>query len=429
MTRARFARLALANFGAALAVCSSSARADDLRDFAARAREAWTREGAEITAVPSRFIFDDESIDVSLPKAVRTTGPVCTTVGVIGAHGLGIHAHFVRGSTHDDDQVASSAGILEISSCDAAAPDRLVITAVSGRGALEIVVAYSRRPLVSLRSIYPERIGALIPAVPEPGPLGPLPPVAHRADLAEARAKNDGAIIAARQSYASDGEGSGSLQLPLEAGCHRVEIFGDDPRAMGARAARLDVDAELRDADDDTVLARDRSEAPDAHLDTCVGGETMGEVFFAGAVPKSDVVITHSSWPIPNHLPLAWGHEPRARMAAALLLRHAPDLKDEPIFLAQGPAGVTPVPFDVETGACYVAVAAIAHGTPRGLGLRVVAGSEVSADDRGLNDDSGAVAFCARQSDRAKVVVDARGVSLAWALAVYKVSSGGRSDR
>ena len=116
-------------------------------------------------------------------------------------------------------------------------------------------------------------------------------------------------------------------------------------------------------------------------------------------------------------------------MAAALLLRHAPDLEDEPMFLAQGPAGVTPVPFDVQIGACYVAVAAIAHGTPRGLGLRIVAGSEISADDRGLNDDSGAVSFCARQSDRAKVVVDARGVSLAWALAVYKVSSGARSDR
>ncbi|MGH7328829.1 MAG: hypothetical protein ACREJX_10825, partial [Polyangiaceae bacterium] len=349
--------------------------------------------------------------------------------GVVGARGLGIHAHFVRGSMHDDDQVASSAGIVELTSCDSVAPDRLVLTAVSGRGALEIVVAYSRRPLVSLRTIYPERIGALIPAVPEPGPLGPLPPVAHRADLAEARAKNEGASIAARQSYASDGEGSGSLQLPLEAGCHRIEIFGDDPRAMGARVARLDVDAEVRDADDDTVLARDRSEAPDAHLDACIGGETMSEVFFAGAVPKSDVVITHAVWPIPNHLPLAWGHEPRARMAAALLLRHAPNLEDEPVFLAQGPAGVTPVPFDVEAGACYIAVAAIAHGTPRGLCLRVVAGSETSADERGLNDDSGAIAFCARQSDRAKIVVDARGVSLAWALAVYKSSSGARSDR
>lgn len=422
MTKARVVAVALFAF-------ASSARADDLRDVAARAKDAWTREGAEIAAVPSRFVFDDETISVALPKPVRTTGPACTTVGVIGARGLGIHAHFVRGSSHDDDQVASSAGILELTSCDASAPDRLVITAVSGRGAIEIVVAYSRRALVSVRTIYPERIGALIPAVPEPGPLGPIPPVAHRADLAEARAKNEGATAGARKTYASDGEGAGSLQMPLEAGCHRIEVFGDDPRAMGARAVRLDVDAELRDADNDTVLARDRSESPDAHLDACVGGETMSEIFFAGAIPKSDVVLTHAIWPIPAHLPLAWGHEPRARMAAALLLRHAPDLKDEPIFLAQGPAGVTPVPFDVQTGACYVAVAAIAHGTPRGLGLRIVAGSEVSADDRGLNDDSGAVSFCARQSDRAKVVVDARGVSLAWALAVYKVSSGGRSDR
>lgn len=408
---------------------TSSVHAEGLRDVAARAKDTWTRADAEIVETAPRFVFEEETVNVLLPKPVRTTGSYCTTVALVGARGLGFRAHFVRGSVHDDDAVASAAGIAELTSCDSVVPDRVVVTAVSGRGAIEIVTAYSRRALVSVRTIYPERAGALIPSIPEPGPLGPMQPLQKRVEQAEARARNDGAAVGAPLAVPVDGEGSGSFRIPLDPGCHRIELFGAEPKPVNGKILRLDVDAELRDSDDDSVLARDRSELADAHLDACVGGDTLGEVFFAGAAPKSELIVSRAIWTIPEHLPLAWGRETRARMAAALLARRAPKLASEPIFLTQGPAGVTPVPFAVETGACYVAVAAIAHGTPRGLGMRAVAGNETAADDRGLNDDSGALAFCARESDRAKVVVDARGVSLAWALAVYRVAGHAKVDR
>ncbi|MEO8876603.1 MAG: hypothetical protein ABI461_13515, partial [Polyangiaceae bacterium] len=250
-----------------------------------------------------------------------------------------------------------------------------------------------------------------------------------RADLAEARARSDSAGIASRQTFASSIDGSGSVQIQLDPGCHRIEVFGVDPRAGGAKAPRLDVDAELRNADDDAVLARDRTEAADAHLDACVGGDTLAEVYFAGTPPRSEVALTHAIWPIPQHLPRTWGRDPRARMAAALRARHAPPLARDPVVIVQGPAGVTPIPFQIEPGACYLAVAAISHGTPHGLGLRAVTGGQVSSDERGLNDDSGVVAFCARGNSAAQVFVDARGTALSWVLALFQTSRGAWSGK
>jgi len=134
--------------------------------------------------------------------------------------------------------------------------------------------------------------------------------------------------------------------------------------------------------------------------------------------------MTRAVWAIPEHLPRTWGRDARARMAAALRARHTPPLMDDPIRVIQGPAGVTPVAVEIDPGACYVAVAAISHGAPHGLGLRSVAGGQVASDERGLNDDSGAVAFCARGERAARIIVDARGTSLSWVLALFRVSSG-----
>ena len=64
------------------------------------------------------------------------------------------------------------------------------------------------------------------------------------------------------------------MKLDLEPGCHRLEIFAPDVRnAHGPRRRRLDVDAEIRNEDEE-LLARDRTEAPDARLETCVGETT-----------------------------------------------------------------------------------------------------------------------------------------------------------
>ncbi len=411
----------------------------DLRDLGARANDQWKASGAAVAAVPTRFIYDSETIAISLPPLAAQR---CTTVALIGARGLSFHAKFGGATDAQEEEEgppdaakargASVAGLLELSHCDAAKSpnaalnrDRLIITSDAGRGAIEVVVARSKAVLPPLRTIFPERTGGLIPASPEPGILPPLPAQNRRADGAEARAKNEGGTVLPRQSWRAAEDGSGAGEIELDPGCHRLEIFGTDPRtANSARKFRLDIDAELRDADEDVILARDRTEAPDGHLEACVGGTTLGGVAFAGAVPGGNVIVTHSSWAIPSHLPLLWGSGPKAKMAAAILARSVIPPRDEPIFVAQGSAGLTPIVVSVEPGACYLVVVGVAHGNPRGLGVRAIVGSVEASDDRGVNDDSGAVAFCARDHDHARLEVDARGTSIAWGLGLYRVQTG-----
>ena len=82
------------------------------------------------------------------------------------------------------------------------------------------------------------------------------------------------------------------------------------------------------------------------------------------------------------------------------------------------------VPIGVEPGGCYLAVAAVTHGRARGLGLRAVTGGREASDERGVNDESGAVAFCVRDRAHARVEVEARGTALSWGLAVFRIGSG-----
>jgi hypothetical protein len=263
---------------------------------------------------------------------------------------------------------------------------------------------------------------------PDPGPLPPLAPPGRRAEVAEARAHADGARIEQRTAFDSGEDGTGGGEIDLQAGCHRIELFGPEPKtpARGARARfRLDIDAELRDDDDDALLARDRTDSPDARLETCVGGPRLGNLVFVGGPPLAKVTMTHATWPIPDKLPRIWEVETRARMAAALLARHLPPPKEDPVMLAQGPSSLTPLFVPVEAGACYVAVAAIARGTPHGLGLRAIVEGNESVDERGTNDEGGAVAFCARDADHARIEVDARarGTQVVWAFALYRVQT------
>jgi len=205
-----------------------------------------------------------------------------------------------------------------------------------------------------------------------------------------------------------------------------LQLFAMDPRSLrpGARG-RLDLDAEMHDADDERLIARDRSDAPDATLSKCVGQTTRVQVTFAGAMAGSPVLVTHFTWPLPEHLPTLWGADAQARMGHVLLVRHLPALRQDPGLLVQGGYGLTPVPLPLEPGACYVAVATLVKEQARSIGLRVRIGATDAGDDRGIDDDGAAVAFCAGDTSRASAVVEARGMPLlGWGLALYRVQSG-----
>lgn len=420
-------RMTSAVCAAALAIAGSERVADaQLHASIDRLAETWRGVGASVVVDRTRFLNDDETIVVALPDLPDGD---CTTVVLLGARGLGFHARIADGvAEHGDEpnaRVPSEAGALSIERCGEAMPHRFLVTSDSGRGALETIVARSAKPLQSMRSVLPERTGAAMVNAPNPGVLPPLPIPEKRADAAEARARRDGATVSTRETWPAGADGSGSAEETLDPGCHTLQLYAVDPRAASRSPhAKLDLDAEMRDASGNRILARDRTDAPDARLDLCVGDVTKVGVAFAGSPAGAPVLVAHFAWPLPEPLPAIWGNEARARMAHVLFTRHVRLLLREPILLAQGGSGTTPVPLSVEPGACYLALVSIVQGATRSVGLRVHVGARDAFDDRGIDENGAVVAFCAGDRTGALAEVEARGTPLlGWGMALYRVGA------
>lgn len=398
----------------------------DVRETAARVPEAWRAAGATVVALPSRFVYEDETVLVTLPPVEAP----CWTVGIVGARGMSFHVR-VGGGAHDDplddaiERASSVAGIVDLARCGGKLPGALRVTSDAGRGAIEVVVAASAAPLPALRTILPERTGGLPPPLIEPGNLPPLPPPQRRADAVEARARMDGAQVFPRDTWSAGADGTGGATLELAPGCHRIELLPSDLRDPSHRRPRLDLDAELREAGTDAVIARDRSDAVDARLEACVGAKKIVRALFAGAAPRAQVVVSRAYWSLPTKLPSLWGPDAVARLAQALHARRAQPPPDAPVFLAHVASGTTPLVVPVEPGACYLAMVVVSVGSARSLSLRARVSGHESADERGHADDVALAAFCAGGSRRALLEVEARGIGLAAGLALFR--TGGRA--
>lgn len=420
------ARAALSCAVATMAVLYPGIGRAQLHEGVERIAEGWRAVGATVSVERTRFLTDDNDdqrpIIVVLPEMPDGE---CTTVVLLGARGLGFHVRLSRSDDVDEKRLPSVAGALTIERCGDVPPRQLVVASDSGRGAIETVVARSSKPLPSLRSVLPERSGGALMPMSEPGALPALPSPEKRAEIAETRAKRDGATIATRESWLAGIDGAGHGEQTLPPGCHTLALFARDPRATRAtRRGKLDLDAEMRDADE-RVLARDRTDAPDAQLATCVGESTHVGVAFVGSPPTAPVLVAHFAWPLPDHLPVVWGAEMRGRMAHVLMARHVASLPRAPVMVAQGVSGVTPVPLLIEPGSCYLAVTTRVKEAARAIGLRIHIGSTDAFDDRGIDGDGAAVAFCAGDRTRALAEVEARGTPLlGWGFALYRLQSG-----
>ncbi len=409
-----------------VAACMAApARADlpNLANLAGRVAEGYQAGGGRVVTLPARFLYEDETVPVRVPPAQQAR---CVTVALVAARGLSFHVH-AGAENDDDDQVtgrtSSVAGALELASCDGRGFGRLRIKSDAGRGALEVVVAYSDKPMPALRSLLPERVGGPVPPAIDPGALPPAVSPEKRAESLEARTRDAGGTVLPRGAAVSNGEGAGIVRVTLEPGCHRIGFFSTAV-VEGKRKVRLDVDADLRDEQDDTVLARDRGEASDAHLDACVGARTVALASWSGAAPGASILVARGYWPLPEKLPRVWGPAARARMASALRAHGLRGPRETPVALYEGVAGETLLGVPLEAGACFVGVVAVTRGTPHGMMLRAEVGGRVSADDRGTSAGAALVAFCTRDHALAHVTVDARGASLAWGLALYRVARG-----
>ena len=355
-------KAALAGF---LLVVPGLARAD-LRDLSAALMQKHKDAGGTATSLPTRFVYDGESFMVIVPAPPAAKR--CTSVALIGARGLSFHVTI--GDSDDAAKVSSAAGALEVVSCDGPAIDRLRVVSDAGRGALEFVVSFSDAPLPSLRDVLPERAQGASSSSGEAGPLPALAPANKRAEASELRARRDGASTVVRATLTAGHDGAGTGRVDVDAGCHRFDLAASEAK----KRARVDLDAEITNAKDDALLARDRGDAADARLDLCVGVPTALRLEFVGASPDEPIFVAHASWPLPSSFGREWSSETRARMTGAFVAHHVSSPLDHPVLVTLGGAGSTRVFATVEPGACYVAAVALSHGTVRSMRLRARVG-------------------------------------------------------
>src|ERR1019366_1326846 len=128
----------------------------------------------------------------------------------------------------------------------------------------------------------------------------------------------------------------------------------------------------------------------------------------------------------PARWPGRGGGGARGRGARVPRGGRAPSPLREPILLAEGGSGTTPVPLSIEPGGCYLALVSVVQGASRAVNLRVRVGMRDAFDDRGVDENGAVVAFCAGSRTSAFAEIEARGTPLlGWGLALYRLRSAG----
>jgi hypothetical protein len=310
--------------------------------------------------------------------------------------------------------------------CGEPPEERFALESETGRGAVEMVVARSQGPLASLQDVLPERSAAISAPGSQEGTPPDLPNAGARASLAEARARLEGGSPPSYVLSWANSDGAGDASFALVPGCHRIELFPPSPpRRFGVRQRRLDLDAEMRNATDGSLLARDAGDAPDARLEQCVGEATPVTVAYVGSPVGGRVIIAHTRWRLPEHIPTLWGSTAVGRVAQLLRAHHVVSLAANATWIGQGGWGTSSIAIPVEPGACYLVVAPEVHGVARSMGLSILSGDASAFDDRGRAGVGAIASFCAGGRSLAHVQVSARGSrAVAWGLAVFRVSSG-----
>lgn len=442
----RLPRALLAAIASPLLCVAAPARADLTAD-AERLVEKWSaKAGTTVERRPTLFLEQGRATPVRLSDPAKPSSAkpaACATVVLLAPRTSDV-AFLTDGTAasvapppqalplghptvprDETGVIRSRGGIATLSRCgkeQAAHPleaERLLVQSISPRTAVEVLVVRSPAPIEPADSLLPERaIGPSAPRGDTGRPLDPGP-IADRLARVDKRSREAGADRVARVTMRASANGGGTFVARLGEGCHTLDILADVP-ASPQRGT--DVDAEARVGEAGRLLGRDRGEAPDAHLELCLGESTEVEVAFMGASGAVEVSLVDARWPLPPGIPSEWGPEARGDIAAALRRRHAPQLPPEPIATVMGVQGETYVPFAVEPGQCYLAVAAFIRGEARSLRLAVEIGDRAPRDEIADRAEATVVAFCATTEDRAALRVGARGAQPWWLGLVWRVS-------
>jgi len=415
-------------FGLAIALTFLGARRAeaDLGSDAEELVRRWTATGHKTIRLSPIFLEHGRPRAVRVPEAaLDNQTSSCTTIAfltgrstdfVVRIDPLATPKHHGAGGHLE----RSIAGAVLLSQCGAArdAFIRLAIELRVARSAVETVIAIGDSPAIPIAEALPERASGPVAPLADPGPRFPLDPLAVRAKHAEQRVKNAGPTSVHTQVFSAEPDGTGREVVRLEEGCHRVELFAE---LLGR--SPIDLDAELREAASERLLARDRSDASDVRLDFCAGSSSAADLLFAGAPGPVPVLLMDSLFALPKGVPTIWGARARGGLSAALWRRRMPPVESDPIDQRLGVAGLTSMAIPIEPGSCYAMAIAAIRGDPRSLTLSARVDTRVTFDSSAGVLDGAAIAFCSQGAEKAYVETEVRGAAVAWVLAMWPLGS------
>jgi len=409
---------------AALTVLAARGARADLGADAEELVRRWAATGQKTVRLAPVFLEHGRPRAVRVPEAaIASGGPNCTTIAfltgrstdfVVRIDPLASPKHHGTGGHLE----RSIAGSVLLSQCGTARDAflRLAIELRVARSAVETVVAIGKSPALPIAEALPERASGPVAPLADPGPRSALVPLAVRARHAEQRVRNTGPASTHTQVFAAEPDGTGREVVRLEEGCHRIELFSE---LLGK--SPIDLDAELREAASERLMARDRSDASDVRLDFCSGTTTAADLLFAGAPGPVPVLLMDSLYALPKGVPTIWGARARAGLAAALWRRKMPPVDSDPIAQRLGVAGLTSMAIPIEPGHCYTMAIAAMRGDPRSLTLSARVDTRVTFDSSAGVLDGSALAFCSSGAEKAYVEAEVRGSAVAWVLAVWQL--------
>jgi hypothetical protein len=307
--------------------------------------------------------------------------------------------------------VASSAGALQLTRCG---KDRVSLVEVrvemrSPRALLYSWAAVGNQPPPALPTVLPERDAGASALALNPGPAPERDPLATRLQRFEAAARGSGASAVESLRVPS----VGLARVTLEPGCHRWLASAEDP----SPAASLLV----TEADDQSPLRIEPEDSGDLRYELCTlrTRKLTLALDAGGADLEKTLVVAH--YGLPGGLPERFGPELGERLLQALGGSAAPRKLGTLVFASLGAQGLTPLPRTLLPGTCYVAALVTIHGSAQTLSLGARAGAlnvEASVNDARAGTHVG---FCTDKDALAQLEVEARGLGVAWLVAIFQL--------
>jgi hypothetical protein len=411
----------------------SVARAE-LPEDAARLVRALGVQGIAAAALEPLYAFRGEPSARSLPARTAKSPRCRSVIGLADrqirfAMGWGAgdtaagaaDASPLGGFGGDAATVESSLGVAVLHDCDREGDrDSVHVAMIAPRAAVELVVAWHDGPLAPLGVLLPER--RLAPAAASDGSTASAPPTELKARVAsaEGQARLEGATMAVRVPFQAEARGHGAIRLRLPQGCHRIHVVAE--RAEPS-AAPHDVDAELARAADGTLLAQDRSVAPDARLESCLAESGALDLRFVGAPARAPIVVLDAIWPLPVPEPSGWDATTRAAIGWGLWQSGAPALAPPTVVELVGAQGTTVVALALDAGRCYVGALGVTGGQASALRLAVTAGGSTVTDVASSPPFGAAVGFCLPDHPgKVTAQVELRASLAWWRLGIWRVA-------